>query len=169
MNPLSGYDCEERSYLVDDYPYGAKLRCRIRYWIERNGNKGYRFCSQTEHPTKKVWNAPKRSTYVKLAAAMYLDENQHVKWSGLSEYITVEEAQNFVKKFPDFCTTEFADWVYKKSVAVSKLATGEVVFTINGTPQRKSDAEKEELRVEALAWYDLAKELGGILMGKHAV
>ena len=24
----------ETAYVIDDYPYGFRLRCRIRYWLE---------------------------------------------------------------------------------------------------------------------------------------
>jgi hypothetical protein len=30
---LSGHVSPQTAYLVEDYPYGRRLRCRIRYWI----------------------------------------------------------------------------------------------------------------------------------------
>ena len=34
VTPLYGHTSPETAYLVADYPYSFKLRCRIRYWIE---------------------------------------------------------------------------------------------------------------------------------------
>jgi hypothetical protein len=34
-----------------------------------------------------VWNKPKASTYCKFGGAMYLDDEDHVQWSGLHEYM----------------------------------------------------------------------------------
>lgn len=101
--PLSGHTSQETAYLVDDYPYGFKLRCKIRYWLEYRTNKGYRFCSQTTNPKKpiEVWNAPKKSTYVEMGASMYLDENDYVQWTGLGRYATTETVAAFRQNFPD--------------------------------------------------------------------
>jgi hypothetical protein len=90
---LSGHVSPETAYLVEDYPYGFQLRCRIRYWIEFQPTRGFRFVSQTSNPKKgHVWNKPKASTYCRFGGAMYLDEIGHVQWRGLSEYSTGAEA-----------------------------------------------------------------------------
>ncbi|GAA4852527.1 hypothetical protein [Saccharopolyspora rosea] len=85
---LNGHTSPETAYVVDDYPYGRRLRCKIRYWIE-TGEKGsakgkQRFVSQTTNPKVpgEVWNKPKASTYA-LMAVMYLDHNDHVQWWGV--------------------------------------------------------------------------------------
>jgi len=79
MKPLYGHTSQETAFVVNDYPYGFKLRCKIRFWIEYKPRHGFRFMSQTTNPKKpiEVWNKPKASTYVELAACMYLDENDH--------------------------------------------------------------------------------------------
>jgi hypothetical protein len=85
---LHGHVTEETAYVVDDYPYGFRLRCKIRYYLESN-NKGVRLVSQTSNPKLSglVWNKPKFSTYCKFAGCMYLDEAGHVQWSGMHEYM----------------------------------------------------------------------------------
>lgn len=87
LKPLTGHTSPETAYVVDDYPYGFKLRCKIRYWLEHSPSKGFRFCSQTTNPKKsvEVWNAPKKSTYSMLGV-MGLDEKGHVTWTGCSIY-----------------------------------------------------------------------------------
>lgn len=83
---LHGHVNEETAYVVDDYPYGFRLRCKIRYYLESN-NKGVRLVTQTSNPKASglVWNKAKFSTYCKFAGCMYLDEAGHVQWSGMHE------------------------------------------------------------------------------------
>lgn len=87
LKPLTGHVSPETAYVVEDYPYGFKLRCKIRYWLEYSPKNGFRFCSQTTNPKKPIeaWNAPKKSTYSTLGV-MGLDEEGRVTWSGLSVY-----------------------------------------------------------------------------------
>lgn len=103
MKPLYGHTSEATAYVVDDYPYGYTLRCKIRYWLEWNHGKGYRFVSQTTNPKKagEVWNKPKKSTYVGIAACMYLDEKEHVHWTGLGIHSNKESVQKFLESFPE--------------------------------------------------------------------
>jgi len=51
---LQGHTDPESAYVVDDYPYGRVLRCKIRYWVETAGKgkaKGQqRFVRQNHQP-----------------------------------------------------------------------------------------------------------------------
>lgn len=87
LKPLTGHTSQETAYVVEDYPYGFTLRCKIRYWLEYSPKKGFRFCSQTTNPKKagEAWNAPKKSTYTMLAI-MGVNDEGHVTWTGCSIY-----------------------------------------------------------------------------------
>jgi hypothetical protein len=100
--PLYGHRSQETAFVVNDYPYGFTLRCKIRYWIEYRPRFGFRFMSQTTNPKRpgEVWNKPKASTYAEHAACMYLDENGHVQWRGVGVYSTHEQRAAFVRDFP---------------------------------------------------------------------
>lgn len=92
---LSGHYNEATAHMVEDYPYGFRLRCKIRYWLEVN-DKGTRFWSQTTNPKRgDVWNKAKVSTYA-VVGAMYLDENDHVQWEGFSPY-NMEKVREWLK------------------------------------------------------------------------
>lgn len=93
---LLGYDSETNAYLVDDYPYGFRLRTQIRYWIETT-SQGDRFCSQTLNPKTNRWNKPNKSTYSNLGF-MYLDEQNHVTWTGLNIYSKPEEVDALINE-----------------------------------------------------------------------
>ena len=128
IQALYGHTSEETAYLVPDYPYGRKVRCRIRYWIESGGNKGYRFCSQTEHPTRKVWNAPKKGTYAKVGANLYLDENTHVQCATLTEYSEAAACRTFAQNFPQSASiADVRTWCAMKCAYARKGARGEIV------------------------------------------
>ena len=117
---LCGHTSPETAYVVDDYPYGFRLRCKIRYWLEFKSGKGFRLVSQTTNPKRpgEVWNAPKASTYCRWGAAMYLDENEHVKWAGLTEYSTGIESAAWKEKFgvgvPEAGREQLDKWIAAK-------------------------------------------------------
>jgi hypothetical protein len=119
MQILSGHVSPETAYVVDDYPYGFRLRCKIRYWLEFHPKRGFRFLSQTTNPKRgDVWNKPKASTYARFGAAMYLDDQEHVTWAGLSEYSDGAEAQAFKDKYlegvPEAGQPTLNQWVAMK-------------------------------------------------------
>jgi hypothetical protein len=94
MQILSGHVSPESAYVVDDYPYGFRLRCKIRYWLEYDAKRGFRFVSQTTNPklAGERWNKPKASTYASYGGAMFLDDSNHVQWSCLTEYSNAAES-----------------------------------------------------------------------------
>jgi hypothetical protein len=96
MITLSGHISPETAYIVDDYPYGFRLRTQIRYWIETKKGFGQRFCSQTLNPKTSNWNKPKSGNY-HVIAVMTLDEsNGHVHYEVLqSGGWSPEEIQEF--------------------------------------------------------------------------
>jgi len=89
---LGGHTSQETAFVVDDYPYGFRLRCKIRYWLEFKPRHGFRFVSQTTNPKREgeVWNKPKASTYKPLAV-MFLDEKEHVRHWAISYYDANEQ------------------------------------------------------------------------------
>jgi hypothetical protein len=93
---LLGYDSEENAYEVEDYPYGFRLRTKIRYWVETT-NQGDRFCSQTLNPKTNRWNKPNKSTYSNIGF-MYLDEQNHVTWTGIGIYTKPEEREALINE-----------------------------------------------------------------------
>ena len=103
MELLHNHTGPESAYVVSDYPYGFTLRCQIRYWLDYSPRHGFRLMSQTSNPKKPglVWNKPKGSTYCRFGGAMFLDDNGHVKWSGLHEYMDCAETETWCATFRD--------------------------------------------------------------------
>lgn len=83
---LHNHTSEETAYEIPDYPYGFKLRCKCRWWIETKPKHGQRMMQQTSNPKKNnTWNKPKGSTYSDFLV-LYKDENNHVHNHGTSLY-----------------------------------------------------------------------------------
>jgi hypothetical protein len=94
---LKGHVSPETAYVVDDYPYGFRLRCKIRYWLEFKENQGFRLVSQTTNPKAAgtFWNKPKASTYCRFGGCMILNDEGHVTWHGLTEYCNGAKAASY--------------------------------------------------------------------------
>jgi hypothetical protein len=62
---LHGCTSAETAHVTEDYPYGRRLRCKRREWLEYKPKQGYRFVTQTTDPRQagQVWNKPHASTY----------------------------------------------------------------------------------------------------------
>ncbi len=96
---LAGHYDESSAFVVDDYPYGFRLRTQIRYWLERVPKKGVRFVSQTMDPKTSRWNKPKKSMFSRFAEAMYLDEIGHVQTRALNEYSSAGDVADYLRTF----------------------------------------------------------------------
>lgn len=106
MTPLIGHESPETAYVVDDYPYGFRLRTQIRYWMETKQGHGTRFVSQTLNPKTGRWNKPKASTYITLRV-MYLDSAGHIGTDGVSSYTRREDAEAFFTQHADALTSNY--------------------------------------------------------------
>lgn len=99
---LRGHTSKETAYVCDDYPYGFRLRCKIRYWLEFRPNKGHRFVSQTTNPKVQgveIWNKEKASTYTSGFPIMFNDQNNHTHWDVLDFYSDPSKIESFKQKY----------------------------------------------------------------------
>jgi hypothetical protein len=134
MRILSGHTSPETAYVVDDYPYGFSLRCKIRYWLECHPKHGVRFVSQTTNPKRgNVWNKPKASTYQRFGGCMFLDDAGHVQWNGLNEYSSGAEALAFAETYgagvPEAAQGRLREWVAAKAAYDANRQPGDPLNT----------------------------------------
>ena len=140
MQILKGHISPETAYIVDDYPYGFRLRCKIRYWLEYHPKRGTRLCSQTTNPKRpeEFWNTPKCSTYCYLAGCMFLDENNHVHWEGLSEYSTAQSSIDWYETYKDGLIPEVLErvevWIRAKRKLEELRDQGKIEITVTSKP-----------------------------------
>lgn len=126
---LKNHISEDTAFLVNDYPYGFKLRCQIRYWLEYHEKLGIRFVSQTNNPKKNnVWNKPKHSTYSLISGCMFLDNNNHVNFIGLTEYSDYKESLEFYNTYHEGIPEKGIDkillWLDTKKRYEDKISNG---------------------------------------------
>lgn len=153
---LKGHTSPETAYLIEDYPYGFKLRTEKRVWIEEHPKKGFRLASQTRNPkiAGNPWNKVVYSTYVDSGAGMFLDEEGHVQWTGIGVYTRPAEISAFVHKFGSTprlrAVIDFQFLQAKKYQAM--YARGNSGMTINGQPipVKPSDIERSEAEIATL-------------------
>jgi hypothetical protein len=80
---LTGHTSADTAYVVDDYPYGFRLRCQMRHWIETKSGFGQRHVTQTSNPKRPgTWNKPKASTYSSIVV-LYIGEDGYVHSGGV--------------------------------------------------------------------------------------
>ncbi len=155
--PIFGHTSEETAYLIEDYPYG-RLRCQRKVWLESDPKRGVRFVAQTNNPKNGRWNKPHKSTYTDVAAALYLDDDNHVQWEQIGYYSTPEQALSFVQTYGK--QAEGADrllyWAQKKAKLGKALAEGKAHFTVNGVKSERSEAQLANDSREAAIWFEVA-------------
>lgn len=80
MRILTGHTSEETAFEQDDYPYGFRLRCHRRVWVETKPKVGQRFCAQTSNPKQSglVWNKPVKSTYSEVVLIGLDESDNHI-------------------------------------------------------------------------------------------
>ncbi len=119
---LKGATSAATAVAVTDYPYGRRLRCVMRYWLETKNGNGTRVVSQTNNPKKTglFWNKPKASTYTVGIVVLRTDEKGHVKRPTFSLYdvstgsvekcnLTLQSLDVFVNRYGDaFSDNDFA-------------------------------------------------------------
>jgi hypothetical protein len=130
QNPgISGHTSPETAYLVDDYPYGFRLRCSIRYWIEYKKNHGFRFASQTSNPKKPgtVWNKPKYSTY-STVIVMTKDDRGHIYYAALSGYDSERTIQAFADAYGEHFTDQHRAQI--RDLTIVKRAQQHITYTV---------------------------------------
>ena len=124
---LYNHTSQETAYTVQDYPWGFTLRTQQRYWIESKEGHGQRFVTQTLNPKNGKWCSPKKSTYSKVVM-MFLDENEHVKFTALGIYDKTETVNKWIETHKDNLT-DFQKHQLKQLIDYDKVMK-HVTFTI---------------------------------------
>ena len=152
---LDGHTSPETAYLVDDYPYGFRLRCQIRYWLEHKPRHGFRLVSQTTNPKRPslVWNKPKAGTY-HACAVMVLDDEGHVHLhtiepGGWSEWETVDAFEEHYAAALTDAHREAIRFI-RATIKAGKVLT--VTVTTNSDEPRQTREEQDAIFCAALAY-----------------
>ncbi len=155
---LAGHDSPATAYVVADYPYGFRLRCQMRHWIEHRPGHGFRHVTQTTNPKKagEVWNKPKAGTYAPVLV-LTLDAEGHVRSEGLGIYRGEEEIAAYEARHAAALTPEhragIADLRALNAAAArvshSVKAAGFATIDANGITEHATQEEADAYRASA--------------------
>lgn len=120
---LTGHTSFETAYVVNDYPYGFRLRCKMAYWLETNPKHGTRLMTRTTNPKRagEVWNKPKASTYAALKV-MGLNEVGHVATHGAGLYTDEVTLKAFIETYAAGLDMAYATKMLKLATALGRVA-----------------------------------------------
>ncbi len=134
---------EESSLIINDYPYGFRLRTKIRYWIETT-RRGDRFVSQTLNPKTLLWNKPKKSIYSDVVVLIKKD-NGHIAYLNWNvQYSEVRELEDFLEKIGDFLLNDLQKDKIKIGRAVYKTRQHISYSAIETTKETEEETKKRE-------------------------
>lgn len=159
---LTGHKSPETAFLIEDYPYGHKVRTQKRVWIEEKPKKGFRLMEQTKNPKTGAWNKPAAGNYYAFGMAMFLDERGYVEHVAVGEYSRDADIVSFIRTFgvtPALKAVALAKVKYHRSVANAHEA-GVNPWEVNGKPLPLRESAIEENKENLALWTEVGKEVG---------
>ena len=149
-NIIYNKDSADNAVVVDDYPWGYKLRTKRKYWIETT-KRGDRLCYQTLNPKTDKWCAVKKSTYAGIKV-LYENEDGHIKTLSLKpEWDSKEWLAEFLELVDETKLTDAQRAKICETKTIhhcQKLVKVEIVNTtmMDQEEKAKRDAEQEEIK-----------------------
>ena len=149
-NIIYNKDSADNAVVVEDYPWGYKLRTKRKYWIETT-KRGDRLCYQTLNPKTDKWCAVKKSTYSGIMV-LYENEDGHIKTIGLDPQWSGEEGlANFLNNVDETKLTDAQRAKICETKTIhhcQKLVEVKCEINPQRTPeeQAKHDAEQKEIK-----------------------
>ncbi len=123
MRGLKGHTSEETAYLIEDYPWGFKLRTQVKTWIEHKPNFGFRKSTRTLNPKTNKWCKPKHSTYAPFMVLVIEEEGDenpgHIGSRSIGYWSELEKCEEFLNKYGD-CLPEKSKYDLEKIIEASK-------------------------------------------------
>lgn len=95
---------EENPLIVENYPYGFRLKTKIAYFIDTKKNK-QRLGTKTLNPKTQLWNKPKYSTYTDIIVLGKDKEKGYIHNLGFGiTYSDKEDLNKWLNFLGDFRT-----------------------------------------------------------------
>ena len=162
MKALPNAVSPETAVVVNDYPYGFRLRTKIRYWKETKKGFGQRFVSQTLNPKTGQWNKPKAGNYYPVVVMVQeekADPNEgFVSYRVLGMWEKTSAIETLEKLYPEaFGEYEKAAVKYLKAADRAQKHIEFKVTPDDGTP-RQTREEQAAIYDKAIN-YELRKDV----------
>ena len=149
-NVIYNKDSADNAVVVEDYPWGYKLRTKRKYWIETT-KRGDRLCYQTLNPKTDKWCAVKKSTYAGIKV-LYENEDGHIKTHSLDPaWASKEWFAEFLELVDETKLTDAQRAKICETKTIhhcQKLVKVEIrnVTMMDPEEKAKKDAEQEEIK-----------------------
>jgi hypothetical protein len=152
MSNLYGHNSFDSGYVVNNYPWGFRLKTSRKYWIETT-KRGDRFCYATLNPKTNQWCKPKKSTYYAVMV-MFLNDKGHVDYNSISAGWSDEK---LVKSFLESIDQEKLSTEQQKQLCYCKTVNHvntKIKFSFENTSslseeerQKREEKEKENKKI----------------------
>ena len=144
----------ETAVVVNNYPWGFKLKTSQRYWIETT-KLGDRFVTQTLNPKTNVWCNPKKSTYSAVMVMTTEDKDNKTFVSYISldlGYSNYEEVSTFEAQIDKSKLNESQLKMICKCKAINKtnkLVKVEIVESTGWTNEQRLEHDKKQNEIKS--------------------
>lgn len=144
----------ENAFVVNNYPWGFKLKTSQRYWIETTKH-GDRFVTQTLNPKTNAWCNPKKSTYsaVLIMTTEDKDNKTFVSSIGLDlGYSNAEQVATFESEIDKSKLNESQLKMVCKCKAINKtneLVKVEIVESTGWTKEQRIEHDKKQDEIKS--------------------
>ena len=149
MQNVYNKDSFDNSIEVNNYPWGFKLKTKVRYWIETT-KRGDRFVKRTLNPKTGNWCAEKKSTYdaVMVMTTDQKDNKTFVSHKGLSvgwsDAVQVAKFEHSIDK-SQLSKKQLAQICKCKAVnEVNKKIKVEFISTNHWTSEQRAEHNKKQ-------------------------
>lgn len=161
MNPLPNpQPTEDNPHVIEDYPYGFTLRCKMRVWVEYREGFGYRYFSQTSNPKKDnlVWNKPKHGTYNPFPIIVGTDDEGHTTHTAMHGYMEKDEMEKWLAEY-GHCLTEDQKKAIHYFMVRRKWLSENTVWkvTVNPTDEERTESKEKEKQILEYSHYAAVK------------
>ena len=157
MKILTDHTDQTTAYMVNDYPYGFRMRTKIRYWVESKNKYGQRLCSQTLNPKTNNWNKPKKGVYNQIVIMGIDTTNNHVTLKALNYNDGVDQITLFEKTYQTILTV-FQVESLKRIKALNKAWDHITVTVGKNTNNEQTQTRKEQSNIVNKAFsYEYSK------------
>lgn len=141
---LVGHTSEATAHLTPDYPFGFRLRCERKVWIETRRGMGQRLVTMTSNPRRPgTWNKPKPGVYSAVMVMFLNSDNGHVEHDVIGSWSDEEKIQKFETEYAEALTGEYE----KKTLAVlhaARRVDKKITWEVSSRPAGEVPDNKEQ-------------------------
>ena len=160
MNYAYNHTNFESAFEVDNYPWGFRLRTKVRYWIETT-SRGDRFVKRTLNPKTREWCKEKKSVYssVMIMTKEIKDDKTFVSYESVNAgWTKAVDVHKFEKLHKDYLSkTQLKKLCECKAINEMNKHVS-VKFSKSETYNLSDPADLARMRVNANSPETLARE-----------